>query len=109
MPVGAPLDRLSTDILGPFPESTQGNKYALAVTYYFTKWVEIFAIPDQSVATCAEIILNEVIARFGCPCDIHSDQGHNYESVLFSELCQLLEICKTRITPEDPHCNGQIE
>ena len=22
MPVGAPLDRLSTDILGPFPEST---------------------------------------------------------------------------------------
>ena len=32
MPVGAPLDRLSTDILGPFPESNQGNKYVLAVT-----------------------------------------------------------------------------
>ena len=53
MPVGAPLDRLSTDILGPFPESTQGNTYVLAVTDYFTKWVEIFAIPDQSAATCA--------------------------------------------------------
>ena len=47
MSVGAPLDRLSTDILGPFPESTQGNKYVLAVTDYFTKWVVIFAIQTK--------------------------------------------------------------
>ena len=109
MPVGAPLDRLSTGILGPFPEANQGNKYVLAVTDYFTKWVVIFAIPDQSAATCVKIILNEVIARFGCPNDIHSDQGCNYESALFSKLCQLLEICKTRTTPGHPHCNGQVE
>ena len=109
VPAGAPLDRLSTDILGPFPESTQGNKYVLAVTDYFTKQVEIFAIPDQSAVTCAKIILNDVIARFGCPYDIHSDQGHNYESALFAELCQLLEIHKTRTTPGYPSYNGQVE
>ena len=44
MLVHAPLDRLAIDILGPFPESTWGNKYVLAVTDYFMKWVEIFAI-----------------------------------------------------------------
>ena len=55
MPIGAPLDRLSTDILGPFPESNQGNKYVLAVTDYFTKWVEIFAIPDQSASNMCKI------------------------------------------------------
>ena len=70
-----PLDHLATDILGPFPESTRGNKYVLVVTDYFTKWVEIFPIQDQTAPTCAEIILNEVIARFGCPYNIHSDQG----------------------------------
>ena len=61
MLVGAPLDRLATDILGPFPESTKGNKYILGVTDYFTKWVEIYAIPDQSAVTCAEVILDEFI------------------------------------------------
>ena len=88
MPVGTPLGRLSTDILGPSPESTQGNKYVLGVTDYFTQC----AIPDQSAVTCARVILNEVITRFGCPYDIHSDPGCNYESAIFSELCHLLEI-----------------
>ena len=37
MLVGAPLDRLVTDILEPFPESTWGNKYVLAATDYCTK------------------------------------------------------------------------
>ena len=57
MPVGAPLDRLSTDILGSFLESTQGNTYALAVTDHFTKWEEVFAIPDHSAVTCAGVLL----------------------------------------------------
>ena len=109
MQTGAPLDRLATDILGPFPESTRGNQYVLAVTDYFTKWVEIFAIPDQKAATCAGVILNEVIARYGCPYDLHSDQGRNYESALFAELCRLLEIRKTRTTPYHPSGNGQVE
>ena len=109
MLVGAPLDRLATDILGPFPESTKGNKYILAVTDYFTKWVEVYAIPDQSAITCAEVILDEFIGRYGCPYNIHSDQGRNYESTVFMELCRLLEIQKTQTSPYNPRCNGQVE
>ena len=77
--MGAPLDRLSTDVLGPFPESTSGNNYILAVTDYFTKWVKIFAVPDQIGVTCAEVILDEVMLKYGCPYNIHSDQGCNFE------------------------------
>jgi hypothetical protein len=83
MPVGGPLDRLSTDILGSLPETEKGNRYILVVNDHFTKWVEIFAVPYQSAVTCANIILNEVIARLGCPLDLHSDQGRNYESNIF--------------------------
>ena len=109
MPVGAPLDRLETDLMGPLPLTPRGNRFILVVTDYFTKWVEIFAVPDQSAITCAEIILNEVIARFGCCYDLHSDQGRNFESRIFAELCRLLEIRKTRTSPGNPKCNGQTE
>ncbi len=37
MPVGGPLDRLATDVLGPLPETKQGNRYILVVTDHFTK------------------------------------------------------------------------
>ena len=71
--------------------------------------MEIFAVPDQTAATCVEVILNEVIAQFGCPLSLHSNQGKNYESKVFAELCQLLEIWKTRTSPGNPRCNGQVE
>ena len=106
MPVGAPLDYLATDILGPFPESTQGNRYALAVIDYFTKRVEIFAIPDQSAATCPEIIQDEVIGCYGYPYNIHSDQGCNYENAIYAELCHLQEVKKTQASHKHPFCNG---
>jgi hypothetical protein len=109
MTTGAVLDRLSTDILGPLPETVRGNKYILVVSDYFSKWVEIFPISDQTAITTARVILNEVISRYGCPYDIHSDQGRNYESQLFADLCKMLEIRKTRTTPGNPRCNSQTE
>jgi len=109
MPVGAPLDRLATDLLGPLPVTPRGNKYILTITDYFTKWIEIFAVPDQTAVTCAQIMLNDVVCRFGCPLAIHSDQGRNFESEIFQELCKILEIRKTRTSPRNPKCNGQIE
>ena len=93
MRVDAPKDRLATDILGPLPTTPRGNRYVLIVTDYFSNWVEVLPIPDQTAETTA----NEVIGRYGCPLDIHSDQGLNYRSELFTELCRLLEIRKNTI------------
>ena len=39
----------------------------------------------------------------------HSDQGRNYESEIFRELCEMLNIRKTRTSPRNPKCNGQAE
>ena len=102
MQVRAPLDRISNDFLGPLPLTPRNNHYILLATDHFTKWVEIMAVPDQTAKTCANKLLNEVIARYGCPLTILSDQGAAYGSSIFHELCQLLKIRKTRTSPRNP-------
>ncbi len=109
MRVGAPLDRISIDVLGPLPLTPRGNQFILVVADHFSKWTEAYAMPDQTAKTCADIILTEFISRFGCPIDIHSDQGRNFESNIFRELCHLLGIRKTRTSPRHPQGNGQVE
>jgi hypothetical protein len=37
------------------------------------------------------------------------DQGKNFESKLFSSICELLQIHKARTTPYRPSANGQVE
>lgn len=106
---GAPLDRLHLDILGPFPVSSSGNKYILIIIDQFTRWVEAFPIPDQGAETTAKKLVYEFIARFGAPLELHTDQGRNFESSLFKNVCKLLEITKTRTTPYHPASNGQVE
>lgn len=108
MPSGSPLDRISMDVLGPLPRSNRDNKYILVITDYFTKWVEIYPMPDQTASTCAEKVI-DFISRYGCSYDLHSDQGSNFLSKIFKELCQLFEIRKTRTSPYNPRGNGQVE
>ena len=90
------------DIMGPLPETEQGNRYILVVGDYFTKWKEAFAIRDMEAVTVARCLVNEVICRFGVPDSLHTDQGKNFESALVREICEVLGIKKTRTTPYHP-------
>ena len=107
--VGSPMERIAIDVLGPLPTTEASNKYILIVADYFTKWVEAFPLPNQEAKTVADKLVNEVICRFGIPLIIHSDQGRNFESALFAELCLLLDIQKTRTTPYHPQSDGMVE
>ncbi|VDI20691.1 Hypothetical predicted protein [Mytilus galloprovincialis] len=49
--VGAPMERVALDIIGPFPLSKKGNKYALIVSDYFTRWAEGYPMPDMETKT----------------------------------------------------------
>ena len=107
--VGVPMERVCIDIVGPFPVSSQGNRYALVVTDCFTKYVEIYPMPNQEAYSVAQVLTKEFFSRFGVPNFLHSDQGTQFESQLFQEICQLLGIKKTRTTPFRPQSDGQSE
>jgi hypothetical protein len=65
--VGALFERLAIDIAGPFPESDSGNRYLLVAMDYFTKWPEVYAIPNQEASTVADALVTHFFCRFGVP------------------------------------------
>ncbi|XP_072042736.1 uncharacterized protein [Amphiura filiformis] len=107
--VGAPLERIAIDIMGPLPETENGNKYILVIGDYFTKWTEAYAIPNQEAITVARVVVEEFVCRFGVPRQLHSDQGRNFQSAVFREMCRLLDCDQTRTTPFHPISDGMIE
>jgi transposase InsO family protein len=106
---GAPMEKVHMDILGPLPKSHKGNSYVLLMVDQFTKWVEAVALPDQTAETIAKAAVDNFFSRFGCPKEICTDQGSNFNSRLFQSLCHRLEITKKRTTPYHPSANGQVE
>ncbi|UYV77866.1 K02A2.6-like [Cordylochernes scorpioides] len=107
--VGAPFERIAIDVAGPFPKSDLGNKYILVIMDYFTKWPVAVPIPDQEASTVSEALLQDWVCLFGVPRILHSDQGRNFESNIFQELCRRLGIEKTRTTPLHPQSDGMVE
>ena len=106
---GFPMERLAIDILGELPITERGNRYILVIGDYFTKWTECHAMPNMEASTVASILVEQVVSRFGIPYFIHSDQGRQFESKLFSEMCKILQITKTRTTPYHPKSDGMVE
>ncbi len=48
-------------------------------------------------------------SRFGVPLQLQSDQGRNFCSNIFTEMCHLLDIKKTQTTPYHPQSDGLVE
>ncbi|CAD6998701.1 unnamed protein product [Ceratitis capitata] len=92
---GAPFERVAKDVAGPLPISKQGDKYVLVVMDCLSKWPEVYPIPNQEAKTVADAFTNNWVTRHGAPIELHSDQGRNFESAVFQEMCQILGIRKT--------------
>ena len=104
-----PMSVVAIDILGPLPRTNNGNEYIIVCGCYYTKWKEAFAVPNQTAATVADKLVQEVFLRFGVPAQLHSDQGRNFESDLFKAICDLFGVEKTRTVPYNPKSDGMIE
>jgi hypothetical protein len=107
--VGAPLERVSLDIVGPLPRSDSGNKYVLVVGDHFTKWMEAYPLPNIEAKTIAEKFTYEFISRYGVPLEIHTDQGSQFQSHFFRELYSILGAHQTRTTAFRPQSDGLVE
>ena len=106
---GMPNERVAMDIVDHLQASKAGNVCVLTVTDHFTKYVKAIPLSNQTAETVASAFFTEWVAPFGAPQSLHTDQGTNFTSDLIAELCELLDIYKTRTTPYHPAGNGQVE
>jgi hypothetical protein len=105
-----PLRGWGMDMIGKInPLSSTSNQYILAITDYFTKWVE--AIPMELVTSkdVINFIKEHVIHRFGIPQTITTDGGSVFISEEFRKFTADMGIKLIRSSPYNAQANGQAE
>ena len=59
--------------------------------------------------TVAKVFVEEIVLKFGIPQIILTDQGSNFLSDLFANVCELLRIKRVKTTAYHPQTNGALE
>ena len=91
------------------PRTQAGNRYALVIQDYLTKWPFVFPMPDQKSHRIVKLLTTEVIPVFGVPEALLTDRGTNLLSHLMKEISQMLGIKKLNTTAYHPECDGMVE
>jgi hypothetical protein len=98
------------DMIGKInPPSSKGHQFILAITNYFTKWVE--AVPMKMVASkdVINFVKEHVVHRFGIPQTITTDGGSVFISEEFKKLANNIGIKLIRSSPYYAQTNGQAK
>ena len=98
------------DMIGQInPPSSKGHQWVLAVTDYFTKWVE--AVPMRFVASkdVISFVKEHIIHRFRIPQTITTDRGSVFILEEFRKFADETGFKLIRSSPYYAQANGQTE
>lgn len=96
--VSFPWQVISIDIVGPLPRSSKGFSYILVVTDLFTKYTLINPMRKALASTITRFVENEVFLVYGVPQYVISDNGKQFVSSLFKNLCNEYKVQKILYT-----------
>ena len=84
-------------------------RYCLVVIDYFTKWVEVEPLTQQTEAKYTSFLWKNIICKFRIPHTVVIDNGKQFENPKLMTLCEQFRIKKVFSFPGHPKSNGQVE
>lgn len=103
-----PWDHLAVDLVTPLPMSNDGYDTLLVIVDMMTKFAILKPLKGKEMVGVARATW-EVLALFGIPKIIQSDNGSEFVNQMIEELVRLNGIDHRTISAYNPRANGQVE
>ena len=104
-----PFEIVGIDTCGPFPQTYSGNQYIITFVDHMTSWPELFAVPDKTANTVANLLMEHFIPRHGCPKYLLSDNGTEFCNSVIDLITKKMNIIHLRTSPYHPSGNAICE
>ena len=91
------------------PVSDNGYRYILTCIDAFTRFVWAFPLKTQEATEIVQTLMDGIVAVFGVPKRVHSDQGKNFVGKVASLFYKRLGIQQSTTTAYHPQGNGYCE
>lgn len=106
--VTRPFMGWSVDLMVGLPADDRGCCVLAVAVDVFSKWVEATPLTDKRAFTTCEWLYDAIVARWGRPIFIRSDNGKEWEAE-FRKAMRRLGITVRRATVGNSRANGQSE
>lgn len=103
------FDKVSMDILGPLPVTSNDHEYILTIQDQLTKYSIAIPLIRADSEEIAKAFTRRFICQFGSPKAILTDQGSNFISSMIKKFATHFKIKQYRTTAFHPQSNGSLE
>ena len=101
-------DAVGIDLMGPYAETTAGNKYIFTATDLFTKFVFARPVKGKSAGDVASVIV-EMFYAYGRPRRVITDRGGEFVNELNDVILKAFDVRHSITSTYHPACSGQDE
>ena len=108
-PAKAPLESIAMDILGELIRTPRGNRYLLVMVDRYSKLVRTVPLKKITAYSVAHAFVHYWIFAYGVPIDVLSDNGGQFVSKFFGDVCRIVGTKLRFTTTYHPQANGQVE
>lgn len=111
-PISVPkgtFQQWGVDLVGPLTVTDAGNKYIIAATDYFSKWMEAKPLQTKDAISVAKFLYEDIYCRYGAVRVLISDQGKELCNKANDKMHEMWGVQHRMTSAYHPQANGLQE